>query len=479
MSRAHIIILLCLLPFFSVARQQQADTLKVLPYEEYIDMVLAYHPVVSQARLLTDAAEGRVLEARGYFDPKIESDYRFKQFKGSEYYDNWFSALKIPLYIPVDLKVAYERNRGINVNPENTVPEEGLWSVGVSIPVLQGLITDERRTTLRTARLYTEIARAEQQKEISKALLNAAKDYWNWYYAYYQYQLLRENEELAAFRFQAVRQQVLNGDVAPIDSVEAKIALQTRDASTRQSAVELLNAVLKLNLNLWGPDRQPMYLSEEAVPSEADASTVTADLLNQLLESALENHPELIKVRLKASTLQLERRLYQNQLLPDATLEYNLLSNQDHQFESSEGEPLFWNNYKLGATLSWPIFMRKERGKLAQNRVKMDQNTFEREFANREVMNQITMAYNSLLTYNDLTRVQGEAVSNYEILVRGENIKFENGESSLFLVNSRENKLIEARLKLLKIRTDKEKALAGLLAETGDPSLWPSPSDAE
>ncbi|MFA0961327.1 TolC family protein [Roseivirga sp. BDSF3-8] len=456
--------------------QAPADTLETLAYEEYLQRVLAYHPVVSQADLLTDQAEARLLQARGNFDPKVTSDYLFKQYQGTEYYDNWYSTLKIPLYVPVDLKVAYERNQGTYVNPENNVPDEGLWSVGVSVSVLQGLITDERRTTLRQARLYTEMARAEQQKAVSKALLNAAKDYWNWYYAYNQYILLIENEELAAFRFEAVRQQVLNGDKAAIDSVEAKIALQTRNISTRQAAVDLLNAILQLNLNLWGESREPIYLSQQAIPQIVGPSGLEADILSQLLESAMDNHPELVKVRLKGSALELDKRLYRNQLLPEANLEYNLLSNSDHEFEGGE-EPLFFNNYKLGASVSWPIFMRKSRGKLAETQVKIDQNILERSYTSRDVINEITMGYNSLLTLDELILLQEEAVDNYEIMVRGENIKFQNGESSLFLVNSRENKLIEARLKLLKIRADKEKALAELYAATGDPSIWLDEND--
>ncbi|MGB3184198.1 MAG: TolC family protein [Cyclobacteriaceae bacterium] len=473
MMRCILWFILSSLIFRPAIAQVPADTLNILTYDEYIGVVLANHPVISQADLLIDQAEARLLQARGNFDPKIESDYRFKQYEEKEYYNNWYSALKIPLYVPVDLKVSYEQNRGVFLNPENTVPEDGLWALGVSIPVLQGLVTDERRTTLRRANLFAEMARADQQKAISKALSGAAKDYWDWYFAYYQYRLFQENEQLADFRFQAVRQQVLNGDKAAIDSVEAKIALQTRNISTRQASVELLNAVLRLNLNLWNSDREPVYLSTEAVPGEQDIFDLRESILDDLLESALENHPELVSIRLKGNSLELEKRLYRNQLLPEAMLEYNLLSNSQRQFEGG-GEPLFFNNYKLGATVSWPVFMRKSRGKLAEARVKIDQNLLERTYTGRDVLNRITMGYNNLINYNQLLDLQQEAVANYEILVRGENIMFENGESSLFLVNSRENKLVEARLKSLKLQTDQGKALAELYAATGDPDIWVS-----
>ena len=50
-------------------------------------------------------------------------------------------------------------------------------------------------------------------------------------------------------------------------------------------------------------------------------------------------------------------------------------------------------------------------------------------------------------------------------------MKFENGESSLFLVNSRESKLIEARSKLLKLEVNYEKEKAFLMWSAGTTNL--------
>lgn len=48
--------------------------------------------------------------------------------------------------------------------------------------------------------------------------------------------------------------------------------------------------------------------------------------------------------------------------------------------------------------------------------------------------------------------------ANYTSLLRQEDFKFQNGESSLFLVNSRENKLIETAQKLVELRIKYQKA---------------------
>jgi outer membrane protein TolC len=49
--------------------------------------------------------------------------------------------------------------------------------------------------------------------------------------------------------------------------------------------------------------------------------------------------------------------------------------------------------------------------------------------------------------------IQEKAYKNYLALQRGEEIRFQTGESSLFLINARENKTLEALQKLQELRT--------------------------
>jgi outer membrane protein TolC len=67
--------------------------------------------------------------------------------------------------------------------------------------------------------------------------------------------------------------------------------------------------------------------------------------------------------------------------------------------------------------------------------------------------------------------MQENMVSNYRELLQGEITKFENGESSIFLINTRETELLDARLKLLKLQTKYEKAKIELLHAAGIPYL--------
>ena len=64
-------------------------------------------------------------------------------------------------------------------------------------------------------------------------------------------------------------------------------------------------------------------------------------------------------------------------------------------------------------------------------------------------------------------RLSTDMLQNYEDLLQAENEKFRIGESSVFLLNSREQKLIAARKKWLKQKAEYEKARAGRLWAAG------------
>ena len=54
--------------------------------------------------------------------------------------------------------------------------------------------------------------------------------------------------------------------------------------------------------------------------------------------------------------------------------------------------------------------------------------------------------------YNEQISLAEKNLDNYEKLLKAEEIRFENGESSIFLINSRENKKIDAQEKLINLK---------------------------
>jgi outer membrane protein TolC len=452
-------------------RLKEKDSSRAMTVDDFYERILAYHPVARQAALLSEEARQELRMARGNFDPKIEAVWDRKEFGNKEYYNSFDNVLKVPVWIG-ELKGGYEYNRGTFLNPESTTPSTGLGYAGISVPLGQGLIIDARRATLRQAQYFQEIAEADRVKEINKLLLNAAKDYWNWYVSYNELLLLEDAFNLAQIRFQAAKERVINGDLAPIDSVEAKTLWQERSIQYRQASVNQANAQLVVSNYLWGDNNTPLEIGDDVAPAGFNWSDqlINEETLASLIARARDQHPELVKLDFKLKQLQVEERLQRDRLKPTLNINYNFLSAAP--FDTDEINMAFLrNNYKLGAQFSFPLFLRKERGKLGLTQIKQSQTSFERLQVNREIVNTIQATYNSLKNIEGQIQVQQDMVNNYEQLRNGEVQKFEAGESSIFLINSRETKLIEAQAKLIDLQGKYEKEKATLIWAAGQSTL--------
>ena len=83
------------------------------------------------------------------------------------------------------------------------------------------------------------------------------------------------------------------------------------------------------------------------------------------------------------------------------------------------------------------------------------------------LQNKVRAYFNEQVNLQDQVTLYTDAVNNYSRMLLGEQRKFSIGESSLFLVNSRETKLIQARLKLVELSTKYNFAQTGLIWATG------------
>ena len=71
----------------------------------------------------------------------------------------------------------------------------------------------------------------------------------------------------------------------------------------------------------------------------------------------------------------------------------------------------------------------------------------------RELDVKIETYKNEMLNYYKQIDLSRNNLQNYRKLLYAEETRYSNGESSLFLINSRENKVIEAQEKFISIRT--------------------------
>ncbi|MEP2058283.1 MAG: TolC family protein [Maribacter litoralis] len=443
--------------FFASA--QNADTIP-LGFKEYLGYVKKYHPITKQAEMVMSVGQANLMKARGGFDPKISVDYSTKEFKGTEYYDLLNSTFKIPTWYGIELKGEFEQYSGVYLNAERNVPDDGLYSAGVALSLGRGSWINERMATLKKAKFFREQSKADRDLLVNQILFDASLAYFNWLQAYRNSLLFNDFLENAKVRLEGVNKSAYAGEIAAIDTVEAKIAVQNRALEREQANVILQNAQLELSNFLWMGENIPMELQPGVVPDlSLDVEIDQAlEILGKPLDSfQLENHPKLKSLGYKIDGLRVDKRLKTNKLLPKIDVEYKFITDEPEYLNSFETQ-----NYKGGLNFELPLFLRKERGDLKLAKLKLRDAQFEMDNAEVHIQNKILAIYNELASFENQNILIDDIVASYEALLAAEERKFSFGESSLFLINSRESKLIDAVLKQNQVENKYFKAKAKL-----------------
>lgn len=448
-----------------------SDTLVKFSLEEMYGSMLRYHPIVKQNNLLTEIAQQEIRLARGAFDPKLETKLSVKEFDDKDYYSKWYTALTFPSRIPIEPKIGLEQNRGAFLSAENRLPATDNYRqlfTGVTMPIGRGLFTDEQRTALVQAQLFATMAEAEQVKLINKILLEAAKEYWSWYYVFYNYRLLDRNARIADEIFKRVKLNATLGEASAIDTVQAKIIQQQRLVDRQEAYLEYINAGIRISNYLWDEQGNPIQLSNRVAPvlAQTDGQILAVTTLEDLTAQAREKHPELIKLTAKIGQLEADRKLAAEYLKPKLDVNYNFL-NQPITPQGDFQSFTFLNDYKFGLDFSMPLLIRKERSKLAQAKLKIQGTEYERTQTEREIVNQINTTFNQIVNTNKILGQQSLMAENYERILEAEFLNLENGESDLFKINIQQEKLIQAQSKLLKLKAEYEKMKATLYWAAG------------
>lgn len=444
------------------------DSFWYLSKQELVSIVKQYHPVVKQASLMVDQSDAKVTAARGAFDPTIKANADRKTFDGNLYYSYLNPELKIPTWYGIDLKAGTEEVLGNRVTAESTLGKTSY--AGVNVSVLNGLLFDERRAVLRQAQSVREMSDAERRNIVNNTLFDAIAAYLNWVKEYNTYKIYKDVIRVNRDRLMFVKLEYEQGNRPAIDTVEAITQLQTYQLLESEAWLNFQNAGLELSNYMWLENASPIRWVEKIVPDTTmlEGSFRISDIpsLEVLLTDALSKHPKLDAMRFKIDVLETEQRLQFQSFLPTLDVSANML-NKGYEVPDNITMPFLENNYKVGVDFYVPLFYRKARGSYRAAKLKVQETELDRDYTARQIENKVKSYYNEVLTLQQQIELYENAYNNFSTMYRGEMIRYEVGESNLFLINSRENKLLAAQQKLLELKVKWHKSYAGLLWAAG------------
>lgn len=447
-KRNKVIFVLAFLVFqFGFAQ----DSLKISA-SEFISVVKNYHPLALKYQLQNKMAEAEITRARGNFDPILAAKLGEKNIDGTRYYEQKNVELGIPTWYGIDLHGSYNHLNGEKLNTSDT--KGGLYQFGVTVPLAKNLLYDKRRAMLDQAKFGLKMTEAEQAVLTNELLLEAENTYWEWVQNYEIYKLKSEIVDINKDRLKLTRKTFEYGEKPAIDTIEALSQLQGFELQQRDAFLNFVKSTQQLQLFLWKDNQQFYEFSEMIYPSD-DLSKHTAYsdfefLINDVDSKQINSHLSVLYYQQKQNVLESERRLKWQSFLPKVDFTYNFFNKENYR---ADYLPLFDNNFQYGLKLEIPIFQREARANYQMAKIKLNQNELDTSIKKRELDVKIETYKNEILNYHTQIDLSENNLQNYRKLLYAEETRYSNGESSLFLINSRENKVIEAQEKFISIRT--------------------------
>jgi outer membrane protein TolC len=306
---------------------------------------------------------------------------------------------------------------------------------------------DEQRFALKESKLLADKSKVEKQLIVRNIITQSLDAYVDWSTAYSELEIVTAYLDRVSERHNFVIQLFKNGDKPAIDTIESRINLNTANKAKITATENLIIKSQKLNMFLWDNSGNPMVILESVIPQYIVSIN---EILNAETIPINQNwiaDPIIRKKQIEMEQINLENRLEREQLKPQLDIKLNTIhSLGDTDLTYSYNV----NDYKLGATVAVPIRNRKTRGQIQLNEVLIEQNKLDQEYYQIELQNMYSMLVRTKALNQESLNVSIEKVKNSNALYTAEQLKFELGESSVFLLNSRERKLLEAETEYLK-----------------------------
>ncbi|EMI15868.1 outer membrane efflux protein [Rhodopirellula maiorica SM1] len=425
------------------------------------------YPEIQQARQEPNIANGQVLSAYGEYDTKFNA-YSISEPTG--FYENYRNGLGVArqTWWGGYVSAGYRIGRGF-YQPwykERQTDDAGEFKLKYSQPLLQGRAIDPERVAVFQARLAQQAAGPIIQQTILDISRDAAAVYWDWVAMGSILEAQRELLSLAERRGEQFEIGVQAGKFAEIDLILNQQLIAERKAKVLETEQKFRATSFKLALYLRDAGGQPMVPSDAWLPKRfpiiqpPPASDFQTDLA-----AALSRRPEPQLLQFEMRSVQLDRRLANNELLP----RFDFISEASQDM----GEPATKSDDKgefelvIGFTSEVPIQRRKARGKIQQTNSKIIQINEKLRLTQDKIANELQVAYNALqLSSQIVEQTEVSLQTALETLDRYR-FAFEKGKIDLIYLNLLESKANETEIKLVDAQRNWFAALAQMQIALG------------
>lgn len=433
---------------------------------------------------------------------------------------NFYFLQKLP-WRGTSFHVDFENNRQSNNIPFNALNPfyTSRLFLGFQVPLLRNREIDRERAQIRIRSKQMGISQADLESRVIDVVTRVETAYWNLRAARADVEVEEESVELAREQLARTRRMIDSGTLAPVEIAAAEAELERR-RDTLFSAIGVVTQAENVLKSLIAGGR------EEEIWNDAIAPVTEPELEMQLpdvtdwqgaVRTALANRPELRSLEGRTEQNQVERDLNRNLTRPQVDLvagyanaglagamrtapnpfaESNrLLVERLNALSAINGLPpvpvpdfgaqppsslvgnfgqtlsnLFGGNFQtfqVGVSVDLNIRNRTAEANLAQTVVNERRLRLQRIQMEQIIEAEVRNSLQALQTAQQRIAAAEASVRAAREKLESETRLFQNGESTNFLVLTRQNEYADSRRRLVRARLDSLKALALYRQATG------------
>ncbi|MEZ6073658.1 MAG: TolC family protein [Pirellulales bacterium] len=331
---------------------------------------------------------------------------------------------------------------------ERETNKGGEFKAGITAPLVGDRWIDENRSQLWQAQLERRRVEPMIYGQVIQYVRDGSVAYWNWVAAGANQRIAQGLLDLAVERNKGLKAQVEAQEKAPIDLVDNRRMIVSRESKLIEAQRKLQQAAVKLSLFYRTAAGEPLLADQSLLPKDVismdihDVGASITRLRTDDIQLALSQRPELAELQIVRQQLDVAERQARNETLPN--VDGGLLVSQDVGAPTSPKKDKSQLKLEAMLTVSVPVERRKATGKIRSLRAKLAQVSAKNQFAADKVVAEVRFASAAL----DAARERlAWAAESYKLALEMQNAekeRFNLGQSTLFNLNIREEQTAAA-----------------------------------
>ncbi len=359
----------------------------------------------------------------------------------------------------------------------NLFPPDGIRTVDETFssaaiilrqPLLRDFWTDVYRQRIRIEKKNLKISEMALRWRIINIITAVELTYYDLIYAREKIRVDEKALELATELFSQTRKRVQVGDLPPLDEKQAEAQVETSQSNlfaTQQLFAERENALKNLLT-----DDFPAWADLEIEPTERLIALQESFNRSESWQTAMSSRADLLQFRLELEKHDVIVGYRFNQLFPslDVVGSYGVRAVQDSLSPSLADLRDRKNpEYSYGVVLSVPLSNQAARNHYKASQAARKQAQLQLKKLEQDIQVQIDNSIKQAQSTLKRVSSTGQARRFAEAALEAEQKKFQNGESTAFVVLELQQRLTAARTAEIQALTDYHKALAELALKEG------------